>query len=108
MWEGAGVARCAAGLRRLLREIADYRNRWSRVRAGNAHETAKALELQHMLVVSEMVARASLEREESRGAHYRTDYPAENDARWLKTIVIRRQGHAMTLEAVALEKVDVS
>jgi succinate dehydrogenase / fumarate reductase flavoprotein subunit len=38
-----------------------------------------ALDLQNLIVVSEMVTRAALERKESRGAQFREDYPAKND-----------------------------
>jgi succinate dehydrogenase / fumarate reductase flavoprotein subunit len=40
-----------------------------------------------MLVVSECIARAALEREESRGGHTRDDFPA-TDAEWAKTNLI--------------------
>ena len=39
-----------------------------------------ALDLQNLIVVSEMVTRAALERKESRGAQFRDDYPTKNDA----------------------------
>jgi succinate dehydrogenase / fumarate reductase flavoprotein subunit len=53
-----------------------------------------------MLFSAEMVCRAALQRTESRGAHYRSDYPAENDKDWLKNIVIRRQETGISLQAV--------
>jgi succinate dehydrogenase/fumarate reductase flavoprotein subunit len=60
----------------------------------------RALELQNMLFSAEMVCRAALLRSESRGAHHRSDYPAENDQDWLKNIVITRQENEITLQAV--------
>ena len=39
-----------------------------------------ALDLQNLIVVSEMITRAALERKESRGAQFRDDYPSKNDA----------------------------
>ena len=46
-----------------------------------------ALDLPHMLVVSEAIARAALAREESRGGHTRDDFPA-TDAEWARTNLI--------------------
>ncbi|MGY1810883.1 fumarate reductase/succinate dehydrogenase flavoprotein subunit [Blastococcus sp. SYSU D00669] len=46
-----------------------------------------ALDLPHMLVVSECIAKAALERQESRGGHTRDDFPAA-DAEWAKTNLV--------------------
>ena len=40
------------------------------------------------LVAARLIAASALERRESRGAHYRTDYPAHNDAKFLKHSVV--------------------
>ena len=45
-----------------------------------------ALELQNMLDQAETTCMAALERRESRGAQYRTDFPERNDEEWLKHI----------------------
>ena len=50
-----------------------------------------ALDLENLLTVSEAVARAAIERKESRGAHFREDYPAK-DADWGKTTLVLRKG----------------
>ena len=44
------------------------------------------IELGYMLDCAEMICASAIERKESRGAHYRTDYPARNDAEWLHHI----------------------
>ena len=49
-----------------------------------------ALDLTSLLTVSECITRAALERKESRGAQYRTDYPERNDDDWLKHIDLQR------------------
>ncbi|MBV8552245.1 MAG: fumarate reductase/succinate dehydrogenase flavoprotein subunit [Acidobacteriaceae bacterium] len=49
-----------------------------------------ALDLPHLLSVSEMITRAAIERKESRGAHFREDYPQKNDSEWRCNIVVRR------------------
>ncbi len=51
-----------------------------------------AVELDYMLDCAEAIVVASLERKESRGAQFRTDYPERNDAEWLKHIDVSRNG----------------
>ncbi|HTU46005.1 MAG TPA: fumarate reductase/succinate dehydrogenase flavoprotein subunit [Bryobacteraceae bacterium] len=49
-----------------------------------------ALDLHHLLSVSEMITRAAIERKESRGAHFRDDYPAKNEENGRCNIIVRR------------------
>jgi len=49
-----------------------------------------AIDLSNLLTVSEMVAKAALQRKESRGAHFRDDYPAKDDKLGSFNIVIRK------------------
>jgi succinate dehydrogenase / fumarate reductase flavoprotein subunit len=51
-----------------------------------------AIELENMLEQAETVCMAALERRESRGAQYRTDYPERNDDEWLKHIDVALDG----------------
>jgi succinate dehydrogenase/fumarate reductase flavoprotein subunit len=74
--------------------------RLKKVRIQDYRELTRYLELEHMRLLSEMVCRAALLRTESRGAHYRSDYPEEDNDRWLKSIQIRKHGSGMSLEAV--------
>jgi succinate dehydrogenase / fumarate reductase, flavoprotein subunit len=47
-------------------------------------EIVEALELRSLIAVGEMIASSALAREESRGAHSRTDFPERNDEKFLK------------------------
>src|SRR3954454_9072675 len=51
-----------------------------------------AIELGYMLDVAEATVVAAIERKESRGAQFRTDFPERNDDEWLKHIDISRNG----------------
>ena len=51
----------------------------------------QALDLRSLLVTAEVVTRAALVRQESRGAHTRLDYPGERDD-WVKVNVVVRKG----------------
>ena len=48
------------------------------------YELQEALELGNMLRVAEVIVYSALQRQESRGAHFRSDYPQRNDEEWLK------------------------
>src|SRR5215213_6780756 len=57
-----------------------------------------AIELGYMLDTAETIVLGALERRESRGAQYRTDYPERNDDDWLKHIDISRNGDEPEIE----------
>ncbi|MHB8895798.1 MAG: FAD-binding protein [Candidatus Geothermincolia bacterium] len=71
----------------LVRSIRD--NDLPVLAAADPHELVKAHETANMVLSAELFLLASLERRESRGDHFREDYPARDDA-WLKWINIRR------------------
>jgi succinate dehydrogenase / fumarate reductase flavoprotein subunit len=49
-----------------------------------------ALEAEHLLTFSELIVAGALEREESRGAHFRTDFPKRDDEKWLKHTLVEK------------------
>ncbi|MFZ9354433.1 MAG: L-aspartate oxidase, partial [Candidatus Nanopelagicales bacterium] len=48
--------------------------------------STQSWEASNLLTVSTMIAQAALRREESRGSHWRSDFPQRNDERWLVRI----------------------
>ena len=70
------------------------------IRAKNSRynrEWILALEMENSILVAEMIARSALMRTESRGNHYRYDFPAMDNKNWMKNIIIRRVGSKMDL-----------
>jgi succinate dehydrogenase / fumarate reductase flavoprotein subunit len=65
-----------------------------------------ALELENMLDVAEVVLYSAFARTESRGAHYRLDYPKRDDVNWLKhTLAVKTiEGPALTYIPVRITK----
>jgi fumarate reductase (CoM/CoB) subunit A len=61
-------------------------------------EWISALELQDMSLVAEMIVRSAILRKESRGAHYRTDYPNPDNSKWFVNIEISHRKGQMTLK----------
>jgi len=108
MWQKAGIIRDKEGLEGALEEIKGLGTSLKEVRIRDDRELMRYLELAHMALLSEMVCRSALLRTESRGAHYRSDYPEEDNARWLKNIWIRKYGSAMNLEAVQVPMITVN
>lgn len=99
MQHNVGIVRNEEGLRLALEELEKLRARAKGVKVGGNIQYNPgwhlALDLDNMLDVSEMVTRAALMREESRGAHTREDYAA-SDPEWGKVniIVSRKDGRA--------------
>jgi len=65
--------------------------------AKDPHELRLAHEVKSMILHSEMKLRASLFRTESRGTHYREDYPSRDDPNWLAWIKIKEENGSMKL-----------
>lgn len=65
--------------------------------ARDSHELRLAVETENMVLNAEMKLRASLFREESRGTHYREDFPRRVDPDWLAWVTIREEGGNMVL-----------
>lgn len=84
MWEKVGLEREGSRLREAYEEIRSLRA------SLGAPGSREEKELQNLLTVAQAVARAALAREESRGAHFRTDFPRRDDARWLRHLDHRR------------------
>ena len=98
-----GIFREESDLAEALTHLVDLRRRWENVRAtgGRAYNPGWNLvfELDHLLTVSEAIARSALLRTESRGAHSRLDYPATDDTRWngVNSVIARGPDGAMTV-----------
>jgi succinate dehydrogenase / fumarate reductase flavoprotein subunit len=60
-------------------------------------ELIQALELDALAELAEVIVAGALAREESRGAHYRGDFPIRDDTNWLKHMVARRTSHGPAL-----------
>ncbi len=65
--------------------------------ANDTHELRLAHETRNMILNAEMRLRASLFRTETRGAHYREDFPEKDDKNWLAWVIISKDGEGMKL-----------
>ncbi len=83
MWKHAGIVRTSTGMRDAIRMLEDLSPRVTHPRTRRSYEAA------NLHLAGLLVARSALAREESRGAHYRTDFPGRDDKRFLKHSVVK-------------------
>jgi len=89
MTANAGVFRTRESLEKQLKLIDELLERFKNIRIDDKSNTfntdlQEALELGHMLEFSKFIVVGALAREESRGGHYREDFPERNDEKFLK------------------------
>lgn len=94
MWRNVGIERSADP----LIDAVDVLKFWGRYVMDKALETPAEWEVQNMLTTGMLMARSALARDESRGVHFRTDYPNRDDERWLRHILVRRGESDISLD----------
>jgi fumarate reductase flavoprotein subunit len=95
MEEAAGIFRTGPEMTKGAETLAELQERVGNVGLADTSrsfntELMAALELANMLDISECILQAGMQREESRGAHQRTDFPARDDERFLTHLLVHR------------------
>jgi L-aspartate oxidase len=90
MWKNVGIVRTGTTLKEAINRLAEIGEKVS-----HPH-SRREFEGRNLQIVGTLVARSALAREESRGAHYRTDYPDHNDLKFRKHSVVA--GEKITFE----------
>ena len=80
---GEGLTRALSSVNTYLQMFEDMKN-----------DTLEDFELQNMMLLSRLVTESALEREESRGAHHRSDFSSTDDRNWKRHIIKRREQDA--------------
>ncbi len=102
MWHHAGVVRGEEGLAKAEAHINSLRRAEPELGVDGATssynlELLNVLEFRNLLQVARMIVASARFRKESRGAHYREDYPERNDDLWRKSIRCRLNGDSLEL-----------
>jgi succinate dehydrogenase / fumarate reductase flavoprotein subunit len=95
MTDYCSIYRNREGLETAYEKIQSLMSRFKKIKIRNNskkhnYESKEAFELKNMLKLSEVIILSALKREESRGSHYRSDYPERDDSNWLKHTLASR------------------
>jgi succinate dehydrogenase / fumarate reductase, flavoprotein subunit len=110
MQENAGIIREASKLRKGIKKISKlekgfYSKNSKLKRFKNYENVVSTWEVKSAIIVCEAVLRSALMRQESRGAHYRSDFPDRDDRKCKVNIYCRKSGSAMVLFKRPISKV---
>jgi succinate dehydrogenase / fumarate reductase flavoprotein subunit len=110
MTENVTVIRYNAALKKTLEKLDELSDRFTKInlqdRTQWSNQTLNfSRELGNMLVLARAITIGALARDETRGAHYKPDFPNRDDANWLKTTKASYKNGTITLE---YEPVDIS
>ena len=94
MSEKVGIFRMKDELAQALDEVIKIKKRYKNISVSSAdthmnYELHNALELEYMLEVAHTIVLGAFLREESRGAHFRRDFIARNDEKWLNHTIAK-------------------
>jgi L-aspartate oxidase len=92
MWRNVGVFRDGDSLRSALGVLEPAWAAMHRGLAAGAAADAAGWQARSLIVVSRLIARAALRREESRGSHWRRDFPGRDDLHWKRHLSETREG----------------
>jgi succinate dehydrogenase / fumarate reductase flavoprotein subunit len=107
-----GVYRCAEDMLQAQAKIKSLRERFRKVQVKDRGKNFNlnlldSLELSNMLEYSELIVDGGLARQESRGAHFRTDFPTRDDVNWMQhTLAFRTDdgGHELRYKPVTITR----
>lgn len=114
MWEKSSIFRDGKGLEDALKEIIRIKEEdIPHIAIANKSprfnkELIDALEANCMLTVAESIIRPALHRKESRGAHYRHDFPSLDNRNWLKHISVRLTNKGFELDTYPVDLSEIS
>lgn len=98
-----GVFRCESDILKMKVIIKELQERYQQVTVDDHGavfnlDLIEALELENLLSFSEVIVEGALARKESRGAHFRTDFPKRDDVQWLKHTLAWRRDKKIVLD----------
>lgn len=102
MWENVGIIRDEKRLNEAISGLEEIKR--AKIPNLSGDDIFSAIEAKNLVVTGEIVAKAALERKESRRTHIRSDYPDTNDE-WLKHVCIRKRGNEIIINSLPVIKI---
>ena len=90
LWENVSIERNGEGLQETLAELQELTANLENVLTNPEVKDVATIETVNMLNVALMITQSALTRTESRGAHYRADFPTPDDPAWQRRVLITR------------------
>ena len=97
LWENVSIERNGEGLQETLAELQDLKESLGNVLTRPGIPDVATIETVNMLNVALLITQSALARTESRGAHYRADFPTQDDTNWYQRILITRNNPPETI-----------
>jgi len=97
LWNNAGILRTESLLLKAEQELNRCQKDLAYINIAAGNELAGFLEIENMLIMSRMIVKSALQRQESRGSHFRADFTATDNDNWQKHILIKKKGKNMDL-----------
>jgi succinate dehydrogenase/fumarate reductase flavoprotein subunit len=98
LWKEGGILRDRKQLEGALASLCRIRQeRLPRINAETPKEILEKMEVENAIRVGEMITRSAIMREETRGAHFRKDFPKTDDQKWRGNIFLKKRGEGMSL-----------
>jgi succinate dehydrogenase/fumarate reductase flavoprotein subunit len=109
MSENVWILKSGKKLKIAIETLKELRNNASlklKLREKTYLDLKEAWETLNMVEVAQVLAQTSFLRTESRGAHYRDDYPEQDDKNWLKNIIFYKKGNNLKWHAISNDPVE--
>jgi succinate dehydrogenase/fumarate reductase flavoprotein subunit len=100
-----GPVRSGPALEEGLQKLQQLAGRAEGLSCKTTRDLKEAMETKSMLLLGKALMQAALLRKESRGGHYREDFPQREDSAWLRPVIVSHDEPSSEVKVVAGEKV---
>jgi len=99
LWKEGGISRDKRGLNLALEALRRIKEKdLPQASAGSPKEILEKMEVENARAVGEMIVGSAIIRQESRGAHFRRDFPKIDDQNWKGNIFLQKAEDGMSFE----------